>query len=152
MSVLVRGTGPIELSAGGDAAAEAPATTAGRSRWRDLLATLAIAMLMAAPWLEQRLVPLEWLAVAAGLFWLPRLGGWWGETLVLVAATTALATAFHWSPDVLAGALDSSYGIGLAFTVPFVIWDAVRLTNQNGSESRTASQMTKGTVNARPMP
>jgi len=137
MSVLVRDTDPIDRSAGADAVTEPAGAAAARNRWRDLLATLGIAMLLAAPWLEQRLVPLEWLAVAAGLFWLPRLGGWWGETLVLVATTTALATAFHWSPDVLAGALESPYGIGLAFTVPFVIWDAVRLALPFWFVSRT---------------
>ena len=138
MSVLARDPGPIELSAASDSGT-APRPAVARNRWRDLLVTLGIAMLLAAPWLRQELVPLEWLAVAAGLFWLPRLGGWWGETLVLVATTTALATAFHWSPDVLAGALESSYGIGLAFTVPFVVWDAIRLALPFWFVSRTVS-------------
>lgn len=87
----------------------------------------AASLALAAPWIWQQLVPLEWLAVAAGLLFLPRLGGWWGETLVLLVATTALTTAFHWSPEVLAGSLESSYAVGLAFTIPFIIFDALRL-------------------------
>ena len=100
---------------------------AAASRWRDIAVAFALSMALAAPWIWQQLVPLEWLAVAAGLLFLPRLGGWWGETLVLVVATTALTTAFHWSPEVLAGSLESSYAVGLAFTIPFIIWDALRL-------------------------
>jgi apolipoprotein N-acyltransferase len=112
----------------------APPTIAedcGRSavpnRRRDLAVAFVASMALAAPWIWQQLVPLEWLAVAAGLLFLPRLGGWWGETLVLLVATTALTTAFHWSPEVLAGSLESSYAVGLAFTIPFIVFDALRL-------------------------
>ncbi|NDC64984.1 MAG: hypothetical protein EBZ59_13620, partial [Planctomycetia bacterium] len=94
----------------------APASR-GRSRWRDLAVAAAVSLALSAPWIWQQFVPLEWLAVAAGLLFLPRLGGWWGETLVLLVATTALTTAFHWSPEVLAGSLESSYAVGLAFTI-----------------------------------
>ena len=99
----------------------------GRARWIDAAGAAAIAVLVALPWLRQDLVACEWLGVAAALASLRRLRGWRGETLVLAAAAASLGTAFHWSPDVLAGAMQTSVAIGLAFTVPIVLWDAVRL-------------------------
>ena len=99
----------------------------GAAWWVDALGAAAISLLIAAPWLQQDLVPCEWLGVAAAMICLSRLRGWRGETLVLAVAAASLATAFHWSPTVLADAIQSSYGIGLAFTVPIVLWDALRL-------------------------
>jgi apolipoprotein N-acyltransferase len=109
----------------------------GNGRWADALGAVAITMLIAAPWLWQELVPCEWLGVAAALACLPHLRGWRGETLVLAVAAASLATAFHWSPTVLADAIQSSYGIGLAFTVPIVLWDALRLSLPFWFVSRT---------------
>ncbi len=96
-----------------------------------------IAAVVAAPWIWQDLVPCAWLGVAAGLALLPRLRGWRGETLVLLAAGLALGTAFHWSPAVLADSVDTSYAVGLAFTVPIVFWDAMRLSLPFWFVSRT---------------
>jgi apolipoprotein N-acyltransferase len=107
------------------------------SSWKDALGAAAISLLVAAPWLRQELVPCSWLGVAAALVWLPHLRGWRGETLVLAAAVASLATAFHWSPEVLANAMQTSYGIGLAFTVPVVLWDAMRLALPFWFVSRT---------------
>jgi apolipoprotein N-acyltransferase len=107
--------------------------------WADALGAAVIAMLIATPWLWQDLVPCEWLGVAAALVCLPALRGWRGETLVLAVAATSLATAFHWSPTVLADAIQSSYGIGLAFTVPIVLWDALRLSLPFWFVSRTVA-------------
>jgi len=102
---------------------------AGRVSWRnDALAALAVSALIAGPWLWQDLVPCEWLGVTAALFAVSHLKGWRGETLVLVSAALALASAFHWSPEVLADSVGSSYAVGLAFTVPIVLWDAMRLS------------------------
>jgi apolipoprotein N-acyltransferase len=100
----------------------------GTAWWIDTIAALMISGLVAAPWLWQSLVAFEWLGVAAGLFFLHHLRGWRGEILVLVAAALALATAFHWSPEVLADSVGTSYAMGLAFTVPIVLWDAMRLS------------------------
>jgi apolipoprotein N-acyltransferase len=105
--------------------------------WAEALGAAAIAVVIAAPWLWQDLVPFEWLGVAAALLCLPYLRGWRGETLVLAVAATSLATAFHWSPTVLANAIQSSFGIGLAFTVPIVLWDALRLSLPFWFVSRT---------------
>ena len=103
------------------------------------LVAAAIAIVIALPWLWQDLVPCEWLGVAAGLLALPHLRGWRGETLALAAAATALATAFHWSPEVLADSVETSYAIGLAFTLPIVLWDAMRLSLPFWFVSRTVT-------------
>lgn len=95
------------------------------------LAALAVAfpivLLIAAPWLWQELVPLEWLGVAAGLLLVRHLRGWRGEITALCAAAAALGIAFHWSPKVLAYSMQTSNEIGLLFTIPIVFWDAARL-------------------------
>ena len=86
-----------------------------------------IALVIAAPWLWQQLVFCEWLGVAAALLLVDRLRGWRGEGWSLAAATTAIATAFHWSPKVMAYSMDTSYGVGLAIAAPIMLWDALRL-------------------------
>jgi apolipoprotein N-acyltransferase len=113
------------------------AHTIGGSFWVQALAALAISQLIAAPWLRQELVPSGWLGVAATLLLVPRLHGWRGESLVLAGAAASLATAFHWSPEVLADAMQTSRSIGLAFTVPIVCWDAMRLSVPIWFVSRT---------------
>jgi apolipoprotein N-acyltransferase len=104
---------------------------------RDIAVAIGIAAIVAIPWIWQPLVFSEWLGVAAGLVLLPWLRGWRGETLVLLTASLALGTAFHWSPAVLADSVDTSYAVGFAFTVPIVLWDAMRLSLPFWFVSRT---------------
>lgn len=87
----------------------------------------AIAVFVAAPWLDERLVWCEWVGLAAALLLIRHVRGWWGEAWTLAGATAALAIAFHWTPKVLAYAMNTEEHIGLAFATPIVIWDAVRL-------------------------
>jgi apolipoprotein N-acyltransferase len=88
---------------------------------------VAVAVLMAAPWLKQDLVWSGWVAMAAALMLVPHLRGWWGETWSLAAATLAIAIAFHWSPKVLAYAMNVNYEIGLVIAAPIMLYDAARL-------------------------
>lgn len=88
---------------------------------------LATGVLLAVPWLDQRLVWCEWLAVAAILLMAGRIRGWRGEAWTLAAAVTALALAFHWAPAVLAAAMNAEHSVGLMVAAPIVLWDAVRL-------------------------
>jgi apolipoprotein N-acyltransferase len=112
----------------------APAELATASEFRDprriaaaLLAAVALAVVTATPWLRQELVPLAIGSVAAGLLLVRQIRGWVGELAALLTAILSLSIAFHWAPKVLAHAMDSSEQIGLAFTVPIVIWDSLRL-------------------------
>lgn len=90
-------------------------------------AIVATAVFVAAPWLDERLVPAGWLGVAAGLVFATGRRGWRSELAVLVSAVLAIALAFHWTPEVLADAMRSSTLVGFAFAVPIVLWDACRL-------------------------
>ena len=90
-------------------------------------AIVATAVFIAAPWLDERLVPAGWLGVAAGLILATGRRGWRGELAVLAAAVLAIAIAFHWTPAVLADAMRTSKLVGFAFAVPIVLWDACRL-------------------------
>jgi apolipoprotein N-acyltransferase len=92
-----------------------------------IIAAAAIASLVAAPWLWQGLFACEWLGVALALACIPRLRGWAGEMMSLAAATAAIATAFHWSPKVLAYAMNTSDGIGYLIAAPIMLWDGIRL-------------------------
>jgi apolipoprotein N-acyltransferase len=92
-----------------------------------LTGIVAPAVLAATPWLDERLVPVGWLGIAAGLLLATGRPGWRGELAVLAAAVLAIALAFHWTPEVLAEAMRTSTGFGLAFAVPIVLWDACRL-------------------------
>jgi apolipoprotein N-acyltransferase len=87
----------------------------------------AVAIFVAAPWLDERLVWCEWLGVAAGLMVVPRLRGWWNESWTLAAAVAALAIAFHWTPRSLAAAMQAGYSSGLLAACPVILWDAIRL-------------------------
>ena len=91
------------------------------------LVAASIAMLVAGPWIDQRLVWCGWLGVAAALLVIARIRGWWGELLTLLAAAMALAIAFHWAPDVLAVAMNAEPPVGLLVAIPIVLWDAIRL-------------------------
>ena len=84
-------------------------------------------MLVAAPWIDQRLVWCEWIGVSALLLLVRHIRGWWGEAWTLLAAALALAIAFHWTPTVLAYAMNADHGTGLLFAAPIVLWDALRL-------------------------
>lgn len=91
------------------------------------LVALSIAVFVASPWIDQRLVWCEWVGLAASLLVIGRMRGWWGELWTLIAAATALAISFHWAPQVLAYAMNAEPHVGLLATAPIVLWDAVRL-------------------------
>jgi apolipoprotein N-acyltransferase len=91
------------------------------------LVAVSIAVFVASPWIDQRLVWCEWVGLAASLLVIGRIRGWWGELWTLIAAATALAIAFHWAPQVLAYAMNAEPHVGLFATAPIVLWDAVRL-------------------------
>ena len=115
------------------AAAQEPASFRVRSVsglagwWSAPVVAAAIAVFIAAPWLDQRLVWCEWVGLAAALMLVPRIRGWWGEAWTLAGAALALAIAFHWTPKVLAYAMNADEQVGLMFAAPIVLWDAVRL-------------------------
>lgn len=94
---------------------------------RFAVAVAAIGVLVAAPWLDERLVPAGWLGVAAGLVLATGRRGWRSELGVLATAVIAIALAFHWTPQVLAEAMRASDLVGLCFAIPIVLWDACRL-------------------------
>ncbi|MFM7135487.1 MAG: apolipoprotein N-acyltransferase [Planctomycetota bacterium] len=100
-------------------------TTMAPLAW--VTAILATAVFVAAPWLDERLVPAGWIGVAAGLVLATGRRGWRGELAVLASAVLAIALAFHWTPEVLADAMRTSRLVGFAFAVPIVLWDACRL-------------------------
>lgn len=91
------------------------------------LAAASIAVFVASPWLDQRLVWCEWVGLAAALLLVDRLRGWRGELGVLLSAAIALAIAFHWTPQVLAYAMNAEPHVGLLVAAPIVLWDAIRL-------------------------
>ena len=111
-----------ERSAKGTERSGRPAAAVG---W--LVAIVAPAVFIAAPWLDERLVPAGWLGIAAGLVLAAGRSGWRGELAVLASAVLAITLAFHWTPEVLADAMRSSRLAGFAFAVPIVLWDACRL-------------------------
>jgi len=90
-------------------------------------AIVAPAVFVAAPWLDEQLVPAGWLGIASGLVLATGRRGWRGELAVLASAVLAIALAFHWTPEVLADAMRTSKLVGFAFAVPIVLWDACRL-------------------------
>jgi apolipoprotein N-acyltransferase len=92
-----------------------------------VLASVSLAVITAAPWLRQELVVCAIGSVVAGLLLVRQIRGWVGEGAALLTAVLSLSIAFHWAPKVLAHAMDTSDAIGLAFTVPIVIWDSLRL-------------------------
>jgi apolipoprotein N-acyltransferase len=85
------------------------------------------AILIAAPWLDQRLVWSGWLGTAVALLMIDRIRGWWAECLVMAGAVMAIAIAFHWTPAALATAMAADDTIGLAIATPIAAWDALRL-------------------------
>jgi apolipoprotein N-acyltransferase len=90
-------------------------------------AIVATPMLAAAPWLDERLVAVGWLGIAAGLVLATGRCGWQGELSVLTAAVIGITIAFHWTPAVLGEAMQASKMVGLAFAAPIILWDACRL-------------------------
>ena len=105
----------------------APSRVSIMSLTAGLVAAPSVAVFLAAPWLDQQLVPAGWLGVAATLVLCTGRRGWRHETLVLVTAVLALAAAFHWTPTVLADAMRTTWQAGFAFAVPIVLWDACRM-------------------------
>jgi apolipoprotein N-acyltransferase len=91
------------------------------------LIVVGLAVLTAAPWLDQQFVWCAWLGAAGGLMLAGRIRGWRGEACALLAATLALTLAFHWTPEVLAYAMNTDYEIALLIAAPILIWDAIRL-------------------------
>lgn len=87
-----------------------------------------VGVLIAAPWLDQRLVWSGWLGMAVALLVIDRIHGWWAECLVVAGAAVAIAIAFHWTPDALATAMAADATIGLAIAAPIAAWDALRLS------------------------
>ena len=99
-------------------------------RWRVACgfgATVGTALLVAAPWLWQPLVPAGWAGVALGLAFVSGRRGWRAELTVLAACSLAITLAFHWTPHALAGAMRASPIIGFVFAMPIILWDACRL-------------------------
>ncbi len=91
------------------------------------LGVVSVAVLVAAPWLRQELVPAAWLGVAGGLVFVTGRRGWRIELAVLIAAAIAITMAFHWTPEVLSEAMRASELVGFAFALPIILWDACRL-------------------------
>jgi len=86
-----------------------------------------VGVLIAAPWLDQRLVWSGWLGTAVALLVIDRIRGWWAECLVVAGAAVAIAIAFHWTPAALATAMAADAMTGLAIATPIAAWDALRL-------------------------
>ncbi|MFM8415424.1 MAG: hypothetical protein ACKOCX_11955, partial [Planctomycetota bacterium] len=62
-----------------------------------LVAIVATAVLVAAPWLDERLFAAGWLGIAAGLALAAGRRGWRSELAVLASAVIAITLAFHWT-------------------------------------------------------
>ena len=103
---------------------------------------VAVAILVAAPWLDERLVWCGWIGVAAGLLVVDKIRGWWGEACVFVAAAVALGIAFHWTPKSLAAAMESDFSRGVAVAIPIILWDAIRLAAPFWFASRIGARPT----------
>jgi apolipoprotein N-acyltransferase len=112
---------PMDMSA----SAVPPSRFVTRLAWA--VAIVATAVLVAAPWLDERLVFVGWLGIAGGLILATGRFGWRSELAVWASATVAITIAFHWTPEVLAEAMRASEPVGLAFAVPIILWDACRL-------------------------
>jgi apolipoprotein N-acyltransferase len=102
-------------------------TRGGRQALAWPVAIASVAVLVAAPWLRQELVPAAWLGVAGGLILVTGRRGWRSELAVLASAAIAITLAFHWTPQVLSEAMRSSRLVGFAFAAPIILWDACRL-------------------------
>lgn len=88
---------------------------------------ISAAVLHGLPWLVESWFWCGWLGIALGLYLVTRPGwiaSWW---MTWLWGTLALTIAFHWSPGAMAYTLGSSYTVGLAVAVPFLIWDGLRL-------------------------
>ncbi|MBM4021114.1 MAG: apolipoprotein N-acyltransferase [Planctomycetes bacterium] len=109
------------------AESETRTTWSGRTAAVAAAVVTAIGVLVAAPWLDERCVPMGWLGVAAGLALACGRRGWRNEVAILAAAVIAITLAFHWTPQVLAEAMRASDLVGFCFAIPIVLWDACRL-------------------------
>jgi apolipoprotein N-acyltransferase len=100
----------------------------GRPGLAGPVVAVSIGILVAAPWLDQRLVWTAWLGAAAALLVIDRIRGWWAECLAVGGAAVAIAIAFHWTPEALATAMAVEAPVGLAVAAPIAAWDALRLS------------------------
>jgi apolipoprotein N-acyltransferase len=92
-----------------------------------VLLVVGLATITALPWLDQRLVPLTWIALTFPLAAVGQLRGWRGEVMAVATTALALAIAFHWAPVVLTRTLDTTLPVGFLVTIPIIFWDAIRL-------------------------
>lgn len=99
----------------------------GRPGLAGPVVAVSIGILIAAPWLDQRLVWTAWLGAAAALLVIDHIRGWWAECLAVGGALVAIAIAFHWTPEALATAMAAEAPVGLAVAAPIAAWDALRL-------------------------
>jgi apolipoprotein N-acyltransferase len=100
---------------------------------------LSVAALSAAPWLRQDLVWCGWLGTAAALLLTTHMNGWVAFCCTASWSFIAIATAFHWAPDVLAYMMKSSYSLGVLTFVPLVMWEGARVTLTYALAGRLAS-------------
>ena len=118
---------PVAARPAGEPLASAVARIALPAAVAAPLLAVSIAVFVAGPWIDQRLVWCAWVGPSAGLLLIDRLRGWRGEFCTLLSAATALAIAFHWAPQVLAYAMNVEPHVGLFVATPIVLWDAFRL-------------------------
>jgi len=102
----------------------------GSSSWgivKQASLPLLTAVLHGLPWLYDDLFWCSWLGIGLGLYVVTRsswVASWW---MTWLWSTLAISIAFHWSPAAMAYTLSSSYALGLAVALPFVVWDGLRL-------------------------
>ena len=98
-------------------------------RWLATAAMIvALAAVLAVPWLWQQWFAFEIIGVATLLALSVGRSGWQGETQILVVLAVALAGAFHWAPVLLAGAMQAHWSLGVLAAAPLVLWDAARMS------------------------
>jgi apolipoprotein N-acyltransferase len=87
------------------------------------------ACLLPCPWLMQHslAVPMGWLGLATLLIVRPSLTGVRGAALLALTCTAAIAAAFHWSPDAMAYAINSTFLAGLGVSAILFAIDGLRL-------------------------
>lgn len=107
-------------------------TTGRISRWSlralaGIVLAGVVAWALAAPWMDQRLVPGTWVGLAVPLLLIRQLRTWYGCLLMLVAAAIALAIAFRWSPHMLADTLDAPESVGTGIALAIIGWEAIRV-------------------------
>ena len=116
------------------------------ARWGGRAAVIvALAAVLATPWLWERFFVLEIVGVAALLAFSVGRSGWQGEAQILATVALALAGAFHWAPVLLAGAMRAHWSLGVLAAAPFVLWDAARVSLPGGGLSSGDAASAAGT-------